>query len=55
MNFDSTAIVWYAAICGILAAFAPQIGGRVVRLTIGAVVGIVAASVLPIIKGIMGY
>ncbi len=55
MNFDSTAVVWYAAICGLLAAFAPQLGGRIVRLSIGAGVGIVAATVLPIIKGMMGY
>ncbi|WP_018687977.1 hypothetical protein [Ahrensia kielensis] len=53
--FDSTAIVWYAAVCGALAAFAPRFGGRTVRIVTGAVVGIVAASVFPAIKGIMGY
>ena len=55
MIFDSTAIVWYAAICGLLAAFAPQIGGRVVRLSIGAVVGIIAATILPTVRGMIGY
>lgn len=55
MIFDSTAVVWYAAICGALAAFAPSLGGRTVRIGIGAVVGIIAASILPVIKGMMGY
>lgn len=55
MIFDSTSIVWYAAVCGALAAFAPAFGGRTVRITIGAIVGIFAASILPLIKGMMGY
>lgn len=53
--FDSTAAIWYAAICGGLAAFAPSLGGRGMRIAIGAVVGILAASLLPWIKGMMGY
>lgn len=52
--FDSTAIIWYAAICGGLAAFAPQLGGRGMRIGIGAVVGIIAASLLPWLKNMMG-
>ncbi|WP_156892455.1 hypothetical protein [Salaquimonas pukyongi] len=55
MIIDSTAIVWYAAICGALAAFAPSLGGRGLRITIGAVVGILAASILPFVKNMMGY
>lgn len=55
MNFDSTSLIWYAVVCGALAAFAPQFGGRIVRLSVGAVVGIIAASALPAIKGMMGY
>ncbi|MCB1385253.1 MAG: hypothetical protein KDJ80_04880 [Nitratireductor sp.] len=52
---DTTAIVWYAAICGALAAFAPSLGGRAARIAIGAVVGVIAASLLPFLKSMMGY
>ncbi len=55
MSIDATAIVWYAAICGVLAAFAPSFGGRTLRLSIGAVVGIVAATVLPLAKSMIGF
>ena len=54
MSVDSTAIVWYAAICGALSALAPSFGGRALRIGIGALVGIVAASVLPMVKSMMG-
>jgi hypothetical protein len=53
--FDTTAIVWYAAICGTLSALAPSLGGQALRISIGAVVGILAATVLPFLKGMMGY
>jgi len=53
--FDSTAIIWYAAICGTLSALAPSLGGQVARISIGAVVGILAATILPFLKGMMGY
>lgn len=55
MNFDSSSIIWYAVVCGALAAFAPQFGGRIVRLSVGAVVGVVAASVFPAVRGMIGY
>ncbi len=35
MTFDTTAIVWYAAICGTLSALPPSLGGRVARIAIG--------------------
>lgn len=53
--FDTTAIIWYAAICGTLSALAPSFGGQLSRMGIGAVVGILAATVLPFAKGMMGY
>lgn len=53
--FDTTSIIWYAAICGILSALAPSLGGQLTRISIGAVVGILAATALPFIKGMMGY
>jgi len=52
---DSTAIVWYAAICGALAALAPSVGGRTTRIVVGAIVGIAAATILPLLKSMMGY
>ena len=55
MNFDSTSLIWYAVVCGALAAFAPQFGGRIVRLSVGAIVGIVAATILPAFRGMIGY
>ncbi|MCY0095304.1 hypothetical protein [Hoeflea ulvae] len=54
MSIDATAIAWYAVICGILSALAPSFGGRLVRISIGAVVGIVAATVLPLLRGLTG-
>ncbi|WP_420409594.1 hypothetical protein [Hoeflea sp.] len=54
MSFDLTAIAWYAVICGVLSALAPSFGGRPVRIAIGAVVGILAATVLPVARGFLG-
>jgi hypothetical protein len=47
---DSTAIIFYAVICGFLGLFAPNFGGAPVRLGIGALVGVVAALALPMIR-----
>ncbi|WP_306050648.1 hypothetical protein [Oceaniradius stylonematis] len=52
--FDPTTIVWYAAICGALAALAPSLGTRNRRILVGAVVGIVAASLLPPVHAALG-
>ncbi|WP_339758944.1 hypothetical protein [uncultured Hoeflea sp.] len=54
MNIDATAIAWYAIICGVLSALAPSFGGRLVRVLIGGVVGIIAATVLPVLRGLIG-
>lgn len=48
---DGLTVVWYAAICGVLSAFAPSFGGRKMRLVIGAIVGILAASLFPFMRG----
>ncbi|MFK7903387.1 MAG: hypothetical protein AB8B49_11165 [Nitratireductor sp.] len=53
--FDSTSIIWYAAICGTLSAIAPSLGGTLSRIGIGALIGILAASLLPFLKGMIGY
>lgn len=51
---DPISIAFYAVICGLLSMFAPSLGGRVPRLAIGAVVGVVAAISLPVVRGMMG-
>ena len=52
---DPISLAFYAVVCGLLSLFAPSLGGRMPRLAIGAVVGVVAATVLPILNGMMGY
>ncbi|MEN3791598.1 hypothetical protein [Fulvimarina sp. MAC3] len=51
---DGVVIVWYAAICGFLGAFAPSFGGTILRLAIGALVGIAAATLLPFFRSNVG-
>lgn len=52
---DPISVVFYAIICGCLSLFAPNLGGYIPRLIVGAGVGIVAAVVLPMVRGMMGY
>ena len=47
---DPIALTFYAVICGLLSAVAPSLGGRLPRLAIGAVVGVIAAAVLPMVR-----
>ncbi|WP_233417014.1 hypothetical protein [Halovulum marinum] len=47
---DPLTLVYYAAVCGALGAYAPRMGGLVVRLGIGAIVGLVAATALPLVR-----
>ncbi|MDP2732042.1 MAG: hypothetical protein Q8O63_02865 [Hoeflea sp.] len=54
MNIDATAIAWYAVICGVLSASAPSFGGRLVRLATGGIVGILAATLLPLLRSLTG-
>ena len=54
MTIDATAIAWYAAVCGVLSALAPNFGGKIVRIVIGGIVGIIAATVLPAIRSMTG-
>ncbi len=51
---DPIALVFYAVICGLLSLFAPSLGGMLPRLALGAVVGIVAAALLPALKALIG-
>lgn len=53
---DPLSLVFYAAVCGLLSAVAPNLGGPAPRLAIGAVVGIAAAALLPLLRGMLtGY
>ena len=52
---DPTTLTFYAVVCGTLSAVAPRMPRLPVRLAIGAVVGLVAASLLPWIKGTFFY
>jgi len=51
---DPIALAFYAVICGLLSLFAPTLGGMVPRLAFGAIVGIVAAALLPALKTLIG-
>ncbi len=50
---DSVNIVFYAVVCGTLAAYAPTAGGRAARVVLGMVVGVLAASALPYLKSVL--
>ena len=52
---EPISLAFYAAVCGLLSVFAPSLGGMLPRLATGAVVGVIAASVLPFLRGMMGY
>lgn len=51
---EPISLVFYAVICGLLSLFAPNLGGALPRMAIGAIVGIGAAICLPFVKGMMG-
>ena len=51
---DIIALGFYAVVCGALSFFAPQLGTSYIRFGIGAIVGIVAATVLPLLRGAFG-
>ncbi len=50
---DPLTLIFYAAVCGLLSLFAPHLGGRVIRLAIGAVVGVIPATTLPFIAALV--
>ena len=52
---DYISLGFYAAVCGVLSLVAPGLGSMLVRLGIGAMVGIAAAALLPAFKGMTGY
>jgi len=51
---DPVSLVYYAIICGVLCWAGPRIGGPVPRVLAGVVMGVLAAGVLPALKGMLG-
>jgi len=51
---DAFVLLFYAVICGALSWVAPNLGSSVMRLGVGAGVGIAAAAVLPIVRSALG-
>ena len=46
---DTLTMGFYAVVCAVLAAAVPVFGSYIVRIVVGAVVGLVAAAVWPLI------
>ena len=51
---DYTAMAFYALVCGGIGAFAPRLSLVWQRFAVAALIGIVAALVLPILRGALG-
>lgn len=51
---DVVALGFYALVCGVLSWAGPRLGTPIMRFAIGAVVGIVAASLLPSVRIVLG-
>ena len=50
---DPFVLAYYAFICALLGLYAPQMGGRLMRLVIGALVGVGAAVILPWVQSMI--
>jgi hypothetical protein len=51
---DYTAMTFYALVCGALGVLAPRLPSFWQRFVVAALVGIVAAVLLPILRGALG-
>ncbi|MGH1416506.1 MAG: hypothetical protein ACRBB0_23650 [Pelagimonas sp.] len=51
---DPISLGFYATVCGVLGLAGPKLGTAPIRLGVGAAVGIVAVSVLPHLKVLLG-
>ena len=51
---DITAMTFYALVCGCLGVLAPRLDRVWLRFTVAALVGIVAAALLPLLRGTLG-
>ncbi len=52
---DPVNLLFYAVVCGTLGVASPWLGQPLRRIVIGAVVGVAAAILLPLIKAALGY
>jgi hypothetical protein len=52
---DPISISFYAIVCGCLSVVAPNLGGIAPRLIVGAVIGVIAALLLPTLRQTIGY
>ncbi|WP_198671032.1 hypothetical protein [Oceanibium sediminis] len=50
---DPVTLIYYAGVCGLLGLFAPKLGGATARLIIGAIVGIAAVAMLPVVRSFL--
>ena len=51
---DLTVLAFYAVICGLLSLVSPRLGTPLVRVAVGAVVGVAAATLLPFLLAALG-
>ena len=51
---DPITMTYYAAVCAALSAGAPRVPALPLRLALGAIVGLIAAAVLPRLRGALG-
>ena len=50
---DVLTSIFYAAVCGVLAALSPEASSRAIRGVIGMAVGLLAAGAWPILHGLL--
>lgn len=51
---DPVSLGFYASVCGLLGLAGPKLGAAPIRLGVGALVGVLAVSVLPHVKTLLG-
>ena len=51
---DPVNLAFYGLVCGTLAAFSPSLGSRATRVVVGVIVGLIASTLLPLLKGALG-
>ena len=52
---DPVNLAYYALVCGGLAAYAPSVANRILRLLMGLATGCLSAALLPLFHGALGF
>lgn len=52
---DIITLSFYAVVCGVLGLAGPRLGAAPIRLLIGGLVGVLAATILPFVHVLIGY